>query len=308
MGGVQASYMLYLWVTLITMATVGYGDMVARTICGRAVSIVAAMTGVSLIAVVTASIYSVLTLLPYESRMVEFLGSAGARNDLVDCAATVIARAWRAYKHRAHWYRGPMTRRDLIDSIDTFYRTRLEVLSYDARYAGAQLFRSLMERIQADTHVMVRFAKKREKKEQEIADAKQREIDEREAARERERMLRLDAGAAATAAEEAAEAEMAKNAALKAAELEAARQAERDMNDPDGAAARQLLKQGRVMVPLPSSLQALLVGLQSAVSGTVAQMGALDEKLRALEGKVASSKSLVQAKQLSKDDEFMSKF
>jgi hypothetical protein len=335
MGAQQASYSLYLWVTLATMTTVGYGDMVPRTVCGRSVAVLAALSGVSLIAIVTASIYSVLTLLPYESRMVEFLGSAGARNDLIDCAATVIARAWycfvtalaflknmghffliihalnffrRAYVNRKHWYEGPMSRRNLIDAIDTFYRTRLEVLSYDARYAGAQLFRSLMERIQSDTHVMVKFARRRERKEREEEMARERARAERDAEKERARMLKLDEGAAATAAEEAAEAELAKKNAEREAEFEAARQMERDMADPNGAAARKLLKEGRIMVPLPPQLQSLLMGLQSTVANTVSQCQEFEKKLNSLEQHVVASKRLVEAGQMSQQEQFLSRF
>ena len=43
------------------------------TLCGRGVTLVAALTGVMLVAVMTATVYSMLSLMPFESRMVEVL-------------------------------------------------------------------------------------------------------------------------------------------------------------------------------------------------------------------------------------------
>jgi hypothetical protein len=63
------------WIVLITMPAVGYGDMYAVTLCGRGISMVAALSGVLLVAVITATVYSMLTLMPYESRMVEVRSS-----------------------------------------------------------------------------------------------------------------------------------------------------------------------------------------------------------------------------------------
>lgn len=131
--------------------------MFAVTLCGRGVSMFAAMSGVLLIAVVTATVYSMLTLMPYESRMVEFLESASSRNQLMDLAARVIAKAWKNYKHRKEvWLIRAYHHRQMILAINNFYTTRLQVLAFDSRYQNNQLFRALLERIQGDVDELVK--------------------------------------------------------------------------------------------------------------------------------------------------------
>ncbi len=142
-GGIRNSLYGSFWIVLITMPAVGYGDMYAVTLCGRGISMIAALTGVLLVAVITATVYSMLTLMPYESRMVEFLESASARNDLIELAAAVIQKAWINYKSKGlSNYAKTMARRDLVLTIDDFYNARSAVQAADSRYVCDFFFKN----------------------------------------------------------------------------------------------------------------------------------------------------------------------
>jgi hypothetical protein len=95
---------------------------------------------------------------------VQFLDSASARNDLLNLASSVIAKAWRLHKarDRSPWERATL-RRDLILTIDVFYATRLQVMAADSRFQNNQLFRALLERIQTDVDMLVRHMSQRAK-------------------------------------------------------------------------------------------------------------------------------------------------
>lgn len=176
-GGIRNSLLGSFWIVLITMPAVGYGDMYPVTLCGRGVVLLAALTGVMLVAVITATVYSMLSLMPFESRMVEFLDSASARNDLLELASSVIAKAWRFYKARdqGEWERGSL-KRDLILTIDVFYATRLNVMAADSRFQNNQLFRALLERIQSDVDMLVRHMSNRAKTLKEEQKARKKDL------------------------------------------------------------------------------------------------------------------------------------
>ena len=50
-----------LWWTIVTMTTVGYGDMAPQTFAGRIFAIIIMLTGISLIAMITGTISSIFT-------------------------------------------------------------------------------------------------------------------------------------------------------------------------------------------------------------------------------------------------------
>lgn len=86
------------WCTLITMTTVGFGDLFPETIVGRLVLLEAAFLGVVFVAVTTAVVMDMLSLYPYEGRVVEFLLHARAHDRAKVLAARVIQRMWRYRK------------------------------------------------------------------------------------------------------------------------------------------------------------------------------------------------------------------
>ena len=50
-----------LWWTIVTMTTVGYGDMAPQTFAGRIFAIIIMLSGISFIAIVTGTISSIFT-------------------------------------------------------------------------------------------------------------------------------------------------------------------------------------------------------------------------------------------------------
>lgn len=93
--GSEFGYGDAIWMTWITMSSVGYGDLFPVTSFGRVISMVASLFGMIFIAIVTATVIDQLTLFPYETRVVDFLQQAKAAKNTKVLAAKVIQRMWR---------------------------------------------------------------------------------------------------------------------------------------------------------------------------------------------------------------------
>jgi Calcium-activated SK potassium channel/Ion channel len=139
------------WLVYITMAAVGYGDIVPQTSCGRGVAILSSMLAIILTAVLVATIYQSLTLLPYESRMVEFLQRVHSVRSLKDLAARSIQTAYRFHlaKKRKKWKLTILkAQHDMIDAVSNFQKYRKVHSSFAFNLQNNQLFRSMLETIE----------------------------------------------------------------------------------------------------------------------------------------------------------------
>jgi len=85
-----------LWLLVVTVLTVGYGDVVPSTVGGRAVAIVGGLTGTLITAVTIALTTEYLQMTRSESKVVAFLGKHSMRQRLRTGAARVIQHAFRA--------------------------------------------------------------------------------------------------------------------------------------------------------------------------------------------------------------------
>jgi len=142
-----------LWVLLVTVTTVGYGDISPETHAGRAILVMASFLSQFIIAVIISTLHQKLHLAPFESRMVEFLAHAKSVKRLRTNAANVIKSGWKLSKVkrskgilRGQKYQGP-ERSAFTDSIYTFQMHRNTVHAYDRRYRNDQLIRSMLEDI-----------------------------------------------------------------------------------------------------------------------------------------------------------------
>ena len=90
------------WLIVITMTTVGYGDEYPTTLMGRVVSIMASITAVVMLAITVNLVITKLSLTRAESKVVETMDKVGVRRQMKQCAAIAIQRWVRAYFEFQH--------------------------------------------------------------------------------------------------------------------------------------------------------------------------------------------------------------
>ncbi len=156
MGGVRSTMALYSYLVVATITTVGYGDIVPVTHCSRAIAVMSAFFGIAIVAGITSAILGLLNMMPYEYRVIEFLESAPVRNNVLDMASTVIAKAWYFYKAKKNGKSGNDQWQDLIFTIFDWNNMRNEIKSYAAKYGNEDLMRILLTQTYGDTRVLVK--------------------------------------------------------------------------------------------------------------------------------------------------------
>jgi len=90
------------WLLVITILTVGYGDVYPHTHGGRFVAIVGGLMGTIITAVTIALTTNYLDLTRSQSKVVAFLKRDANKNLVQHQAARTIAAAWNAYGARRH--------------------------------------------------------------------------------------------------------------------------------------------------------------------------------------------------------------
>ena len=90
------------WLVVITMTTVGYGDEYPATILGRLISILASISAVVMLAITVNLVITKLSLTRPESKVVEMMDKVSVRKQMKQCAAIAIQRFVRAYFEFQH--------------------------------------------------------------------------------------------------------------------------------------------------------------------------------------------------------------
>jgi hypothetical protein len=90
------------WLIIITMTTVGYGDTYPQTPLGRYVAIIAALLAVVLVALAVGSVTERLTLTRDESKVLEFIESIRNTQDRKTTAARMLQQGLKAYLKSAN--------------------------------------------------------------------------------------------------------------------------------------------------------------------------------------------------------------
>jgi len=86
-----------LWMTIITMTTVGYGDVVAQTRIGRFVSCIVACMGVVTVSLVINGVVARMKMDPREQRIIDWMDKSSVKGQLRNAAAHVVQVVVRQY-------------------------------------------------------------------------------------------------------------------------------------------------------------------------------------------------------------------
>jgi hypothetical protein len=97
-GSSLKEYADCVWFTMITFATIGYGDIFPRTIVGRVIAIIAVLTGLSFSALITARLADFLTLNAQQFHAKNMLWKEMWENRVINAAVVVIQRKYRSFK------------------------------------------------------------------------------------------------------------------------------------------------------------------------------------------------------------------
>uniref|UniRef100_A0A7S3DLM2 Potassium channel domain-containing protein n=1 Tax=Palpitomonas bilix TaxID=652834 RepID=A0A7S3DLM2_9EUKA len=98
------------WLILVTMTTVGYGDVFPRTIMGRSLMFIVAIQGLLLSALLIAMLSSKLAFSRQQKKFVWFIESQRREQLLRESAATVVALWWRYFQKRKRYERAMMVK------------------------------------------------------------------------------------------------------------------------------------------------------------------------------------------------------
>ena len=95
---VHGNFLNTMWVVAITFLTVGYGDIVPNSLCGRSVAVVSGIMGAGCTALVVAVLARKLELSSAEKYVHDFVLQIDMGKKLKHQAANVVKHGWRLYK------------------------------------------------------------------------------------------------------------------------------------------------------------------------------------------------------------------
>ncbi|CAG7835128.1 unnamed protein product [Allacma fusca] len=95
----HANILNSMWLIAITFLSVGYGDIVPNTYCGRGIAVTTGIMGNGTMALVVAVLLPKLTMQPAEKRVHVIMMEKQLDRRLKNSAANVLRETWLIYKH-----------------------------------------------------------------------------------------------------------------------------------------------------------------------------------------------------------------
>jgi len=95
----HANLLNTMWLTAITFLSVGYGDIVPNTYCGRGIAVFSGLTGAGCTALAVAVIARKLELTRAEKHVHNFMMDTQLTKRLKNAAANVLRETWLIYKN-----------------------------------------------------------------------------------------------------------------------------------------------------------------------------------------------------------------
>jgi potassium intermediate/small conductance calcium-activated channel subfamily N len=95
----HANLLNTMWLVAITFLSVGYGDIVPNTYCGRGIAVFTGMTGAGCTALLVAVVSRKLELSRAEKHVHNFMMDTQLTKRLKNAAANVLRETWLIYKH-----------------------------------------------------------------------------------------------------------------------------------------------------------------------------------------------------------------
>ncbi len=86
-----------IWLTIITMTTVGYGDYYPRTLFGRLIDVVLVIWGTFIVSIMVVALTNTLNMDQSEKRALIVLNRLESKKSLKDAAAFVITHSCKRY-------------------------------------------------------------------------------------------------------------------------------------------------------------------------------------------------------------------
>ncbi|XP_070777244.1 small conductance calcium-activated potassium channel protein 1-like [Enoplosus armatus] len=127
----SSNYMEALWMVSVTFLSIGYGDVVPHTYCGRSICLLTGIMGAGCTVLVVAVVARKLELTRAEKHVHNFMMDSHISKRIKIAAANVLRETWLIYKHtklsrERHHTRVRMHQRKLLLAIHQLRRVKIE--------------------------------------------------------------------------------------------------------------------------------------------------------------------------------------
>uniref|UniRef100_A0A8C5CM96 Calmodulin-binding domain-containing protein n=1 Tax=Gadus morhua TaxID=8049 RepID=A0A8C5CM96_GADMO len=95
----SSNYMEALWMVSVTFLSIGYGDVVPHTYCGRSICLLTGIMGAGCTVLVVAVVARKLELTRAEKHVHNFMMDSHISKEIKSAAANVLRETWLIYKH-----------------------------------------------------------------------------------------------------------------------------------------------------------------------------------------------------------------
>ncbi|WKY08785.1 hypothetical protein Q1695_001736 [Nippostrongylus brasiliensis] len=126
---VEHYYLNSMWFIMVTFMSIGYGDIVPNTYCGRTLSIATGIVGAGVSSALIAVISRKLELSRAEKHVNNFMADSKLTNQRKNAAASVLQETWFIHKYKKALHKGDELRlrhhqRRFLHSINEFRRIK----------------------------------------------------------------------------------------------------------------------------------------------------------------------------------------